>query len=259
MPQRSIENPSFVRVGEIIGSTLNTAFAQRADEVATLVSKGTKKSLDAAAKIVSGIYKDDGLVKATRARLGKALNRGADEVADSGLLKPQRARTNLVLDNLSDVVQRSADNFLGRIILPKMARLNGGQATPDELFDFVKNQMENSEHYWTNVANTAASRGTNYGSMLAAQEAGLTKVTYVAIIDEVTTEFCLHIDGVTIQLAKAIDLAEDVLMQSPEDMMGGDYWETAKNMKRVTATGILRNGLTLPPFHGNCRTTTWFH
>lgn len=261
MPHKSIENPTFIRTAEIMGSTIQTSFAKKADEVASLISEGIKRKrktpIKEAKAIVSAIYKEDGLVEANRNRLLRIMNRGADEVSSSSVLKRVKGLDSM-LTNVGGVVQASSDRYLDRIVMPKVIKVIANGGSPEDVRLAVKKSMDDAEHYWKNVSNTAASRVFHYGSMLAADAAGLSKCTYHAVVDDRTTEFCKSIDGKTILLSNAILKAEDIMNQTAEEMLSSDYWQAVNDLAAAKSTAIVKNGLTLPPFHGHCRTTTWF-
>jgi SPP1 gp7 family putative phage head morphogenesis protein len=262
MPTKSLSEPSFIRVAEIMGSTIQTALSKKADDVADMVADGIKRKrktpINEAKKLVQSIYDESGLVEANRKRLVRIMNRGADEVADSAILKRQGKQLGTIIDKLNGVVKRSADNYLDRIVMTKVAKKIANGGSPEDVRQVVKKSMDDAEHYWKNVSNTASSRIFHYGSMIAAQNAGLKKCTYHAVIDDATTDFCRAIDGKTVNLGVAIVKAETLLMQSEEDMMSSEFWDTVNGITRVSGASLLKNGLTLPPFHGHCRTTTWF-
>lgn len=261
MPYKSTENPPFIRTAEIMGSSIQTALSKKSDELADLIAKGikskTKTPIKEAKAIMAAIYKDDGLVEANRNRLVRVMNRGADEVSSSAVLKRHKLLPSMI-DNIGGVVQKSSDRYLDRIVMPKVIKVVAGGGTPDDVRLAVKKAMDDAEHYWKNVSNTASSRVFHYGSMLAADAAGMRKCTYVNPKDERSTDFCYNIDGKTITLANALLKAEEVMLQKDEEMLESDYWQVAAELGATGSTAIVKNGLTLPPFHGHCRTTTWF-
>lgn len=261
MPYKSTENPAFIRTAEIMGSTIQTALSKKSDELADMIADGIKRKrktpIKEAKAIMASIYKSEGLVEANRNRLVRVMNRGADEVSDAGVLKRHKALPSM-LDNIGGVVQKSSDRYLDRIVMPKVVKVIANGGTDADVRATVKKSLDDAEHYWKNVSNTASSRVFHYGSMLAAEAAGLTKCTYLNPKDERSTEFCYSIDGKTITLANALLKAEDVMMQSADEMMESDYWQIATDLAAAGSTAIVKNGLTLPPFHGHCRTTTWF-
>lgn len=208
---------------------------------------------------VAKIYKDDGLIEANKSRLVRIMNLGADEVSDSSALKGARPRLNTIIDNVEGAVRKSADRYLDRIVLKKVAKVmaSGGSAADVEIA--VIKSMADAEHYWKNVSNTATSRMFHYGGMLAAQSSGLTKCEYHAVLDERTTDFCRNIDGQVRSLANVIAKAEDALEQSSDEMLATNFWAVADQMADEGSTALISNGITLPPFHGHCRTTTHFY
>jgi hypothetical protein len=263
---KSLSEPSFIRVGELMGKDISSAMATEADSVADMVAEGIRRKrktpINEAKKLIKSIYADKELDEANRKRLVRVLRKGADEVSDSSLLKRQAARINRIVDNISGTVAKSSEMYLERIMLPKIAKMQANGSSAADIRASVKKWMEDSQHYWDNVANTAASRSFHYGSMLAAQGSGLSKMTYHAVIDDVTTDFCRAIDGKTVNLSVAITKAENVLMQPPSDMLSDGFWKAAQELvdnNSVTAANIMKSGLTLPPFHGHCRTTSMFH
>lgn len=262
MPIKSLSNPSFIRPAEIMGADIQRVLAAKSEEVADMIARavGSKSgnALGEARKLVAKSYREAGLVDANRARLVRIMNLGASEVSDSAALKRQKKHLNVVLDNVAGVVQKSADRYLDRIVLNKVAKVIGKGGGKKEVRAVVQKSMGDAEHYWKNVSNTATSRVFHYGSMIAAQGSGLKYCTYHAVLDERTTDFCKSIDGKRITLSNAILKAEEVLTKSSDDMIDTDFWAVAAELGEKKSLAIVKNGLTLPPFHGHCRTTTWF-
>lgn len=262
MPVKLLSEPSFIRPAEIMGADIQAAFAAKTEEIADMIATGIKgrngNILKEARTAVSKIYTDAGLEETNRARLIRITNRGADEVSDSSILKRQRAGIDAIIDNVGGAVQKSADRYLDRIVMKKVAKVVANGGSKEDVRVAVAKSMGDAEHYWKNVSNTATSRMFHYGSMLAAENSGLHYCTYVAVVDDRTTDFCRAIDGRRISLANAIVKAEAILNQSPDEMLDTDFWETANELVATGSNAIVTNGLTLPPFHGHCRTTTWF-
>lgn len=261
MPYKSTENPPFIRTAEIMGSSIQTALSKKADELADMISDGIKRKrktpINEAKAVMASLYKSEGLVEANRNRLVRVMNKGADEVSSASVLKRHAALPSMI-DNIGGVVQKSSDRYLDRIVMPKVIKTLANGGTDADVRAVVKKSLDDAEHYWKNVSNTASSRVFHYGSMLAAEAAGMRKCTYVNPKDDRSTVFCYNIDGKTITLANALLKAEEVMLQSDEEMLDSDYWQVAAELGAAGSTAIVKNGLTLPPFHGHCRTTTWF-
>ena len=263
MPIKKLSEPSFIRPAEIMGGDIQAALLVKAEEIASMIATGVGQRsgniLEEARAKVSKIYKKAGLPEANRARLVRIMNEGANEVSDADALRLARPRLNKILDNVEGAVQKSADRYLDRIVLKKVAKIIAAGGSKADVEISVIKSMGDAEAYWKNVSNTATSRMFHYGSMLAAQSSGLTKCEYHAVIDSVTTDFCRAIDGQVRSLANVIKKAEDALEQTSDEMLNTTFWAMAEQMGDEGSLALVSNGITLPPFHGHCRTTTQFY
>jgi len=152
--------------------------------------------------------------------------------------------------------------------------------------------VNRSDAYWTMAAGVFVARARSYGAMSSYQQAGLTRYTILAVLDEVTTRQCRFMHNRTFSIARALETFDEVdAADDPEDVRYIQPWlrdgkddegqylyvknrdgsrttvarEEQSGMGRVDDPGkfkqamsdadLAKAGVMIPPFHANCRTT----
>ena len=148
--------------------------------------------------------------------------------------------------------------------------------------------------YWDVVAGAFVSNGRSFAQVSAYAEAGIQSYVIEAVLDEQTTNTCRFLHGKTFSVGDAVRRFERIeSLEQPEDVKTEQPWvreardpETGrtvlyvnKGSRRVPITQVVRSGLgskddageyrrstgdqalmdlgvSFPPFHGLCRTTT---
>ena len=123
---------------------------------------------------------------------------------------------------------------------------------------------------YNRVAATSVNRASNWGGVFSLQEAGIDEYEIRAVIDERTSKICRFMDGKVFQVARAMSLVKQAMDGPPEVIESLSPWpvyDAAKDdfylpqrkgkpyLKDQGVDFLQEQGLSLPPFHGNCRTT----
>lgn len=228
------------------------------------------------------------------ARNHDGLNVGVDfNALDDRITKHmQRSETYFVRDEhgrrLAAFSQKARDTIaaglaqgLGRADLAHAV----GQAAEQALV--LRNRF-----YWDIVAASFAGRARSYGQVSAFAEAGIERYAVHAVLDERTTAFCRFMDGKEFVVRDAINLIERVAsLQNPDQIKDAQPWGreginpdtgraglyVARGGERRWLATVERSGvgmrddpghftvhqdgrdlhgcgLSLPPYHGCCRT-----
>jgi hypothetical protein len=124
--------------------------------------------------------------------------------------------------------------------------------------------------YYTRVAATTVNRARNWGGVFSLHAAGFTEYEIRSVLDERTSRICREMSGKTFRVRDAMDLVQRAMDSPPSaietlapwpryDAERGDHYLTVDG-SREYLTGkntqwLAGHGLSLPPFHGNCRST----
>lgn len=149
-----------------------------------------------------------------------------------------------------------------------------------------------ADSYWSMAAGVFIARARSWAAMHSYKEAGLTRYTIMAVLDEATTLQCRLMDGKTFTIESAIKSFDAVDASSdPEDVQYAQPWlhagkdadgeflytkgrdgsrtqvarveqsavgqkdEVGKFRQLRTDDELAHAGILVPPFHANCRTT----
>jgi len=198
-----------------------------------------------------------------------------------------------VRNNYGDVAERLSEK--ARIIVA--SGIERGLGRDDIAADLIvaAKAARRPDYYWNMIATVFANRARNFTQIHAFGEAGIRAYTLLAVLDEVTTDFCRFIDGKEFPTDKAEDRIrrvqeapdpEDILDLMPWARVGRDkdgnqylYYrpdrtsDERKIICRIKESGVGERdkigtytqmmmpealaaaGFTTPPYHGNCRTT----
>lgn len=154
--------------------------------------------------------------------------------------------------------------------------------------------IERAPFYWEVVASSFIGRGRSFAQMSSYAEAGVTRYLIEAVLDERTTEICRYLHGKVFELGEALRRFEAIEnLEQPEDIKRELPWvresrdpETGAKLLyvdrgsgRTTLAEVVRSGfgrrddrgefsrelstremmdlgVSFPPYHGLCRTTT---
>lgn len=113
-----------------------------------------------------------------------------------------------------------------------------------------------SDAYWRGLAATTVTRARAMGAVQSLVEAEVEEYEIMAMLDERTCEFCAHLNGKTFRTEHAVALRDALLdANTPEDVKQIHPWRTLKEIEDWDEEKLARGGLSLPPYHFNCRCT----
>ena len=124
--------------------------------------------------------------------------------------------------------------------------------------------------YYTRVAGTTVNRARNWGGVFSLHAAGFTEYEIRAVHDERTSHICRQMSGKTFRVRDAMDLVQRAIDGPPsaiETLAPWPRYDAEREDHYLTIGGsrqylsgkntqwLAGQGLSLPPYHGNCRTT----
>ena len=153
--------------------------------------------------------------------------------------------------------------------------LNQGLGRKDigrRLRDMVMGQpgVPGKQEFYTRVAATSVNRARNWGAVFSLQSAGFTEYEIRSVLDERTSAICRFMNGRVFRVQDAMSTVERALAGPPSAIEQLAPWPRfdAKRQDHYLSVGGSRQylsgkssrwlsdqGLSLPPYHGNCRTT----
>jgi len=153
----------------------------------------------------------------------------------------------------------------GKFLQKELTRKLGGNAFMRSVPPSIREQGTkaiNAYHKGLSATNVTLTRnGANIQSM---QQAGITQVEFVAVIDNLTSQICSQMDGRIFELAQATRFMEQVMeAESVEDLKEFAPWR--RNLKEfnlsagqsLTDPGVqdrlAKAGVVVPPLHFRCR------
>lgn len=215
------------------------------------------RSVDGLGKMFRNTYSDQQTDRRVIPILKHATLIAADPTGNRAYLNRSSDVNDAVL-GFEETVRHYADNYVSRVVVPRIKKAVAN-ADPDEVQAVVKREMQRAfqeaDTYWKNVANVAVSRSFHYGLLKASEDVNMKQVMFMAILDEVTTEFCRKIDGVVVPSSAIIKKMEEVAGLVGKNTERYAPWDFINNPMKVTPKVLIRKGLLIPPFHGHCRTT----
>jgi len=151
---------------------------------------------------------------------------------------------NNVRDRLLSTAQEIIGSGIGRSDAAKLMEASFGD-------EFVRSQV-----YWDGLANHVVTRGREFGSVSGYEVGGIKKYKVLAYIDQRTSDICRQMNGRIIEVAKASELRGSLMNASkPESVKEIAPWVKGKDIKGKKSKD-LPVGMSLPPYHFKCRTTT---
>lgn len=113
-----------------------------------------------------------------------------------------------------------------------------------------------SPAYFKVISATARNRGANYGALSSFRDFDVQRYRVTAVLDNRTSDICKFMDGKVFSVSTGLSLAEKVSnASSREDLRKVAGWRSVEEARRLgSATALSNAGLSLPPYHGNCRT-----
>jgi len=116
--------------------------------------------------------------------------------------------------------------------------------------------IDKGKAYFEGFANQVVTRARELGHTEAYASAGVKYLEVRAILDGRTSEICLHMHGRLIPVEDALTLRDKLInAKSPLDVLKVAPWRKPSEIAGQP-TSKLPVGMSLPPYHFNCRTTT---
>ncbi|MEP0004573.1 MAG: ADP-ribosyltransferase domain-containing protein [Balneola sp.] len=150
-------------------------------------------------------------------------------------------------------LQEKVTEFGTKIIKEGLNRADAGKLFENE---FAKKYEAYSWRYWQGFANHAVTRSREFGNTERYVRAGIEYLQVKAIVDRRTTEICRHMHNRVIQVSKAVELRDQLIAaETPEEVKEIAPWMKPDKMAAKPSKG-LPTGMSLPPYHFNCRSRT---
>ena len=191
---------------------------------------------------------------------------GAELITDAGTIIADVARDQ---DAIDFFVKQQRFDF-GKILKGMDKELK--QATLDSIRGVGKNQKEIIElldkavpkimkdrhtmNHYRMVISNAANKSRNFSRTLTFEEIGVQKLEIVAIIDRKTSDICRTMNGRRIEVRRATSYVREVMATDPDEVVKKYPWPKAVPTGVSTENILDEINVTLPPYHGRCRTTT---
>jgi len=124
--------------------------------------------------------------------------------------------------------------------------------------------------YYKRVASTTVNRARNWGGIFSLQAAGFTEYEIRSVLDERTSRICREMSGKTFSVRDAMNLVQRAIHSPPsaiEELAPWPRYDAERQDHYLTVDGsrqylagkntqwLAGHGLSLPPYHGSCRTT----
>jgi SPP1 gp7 family putative phage head morphogenesis protein len=119
------------------------------------------------------------------------------------------------------------------------------------------NQLgERSYDYYNSLAEHQTNTVRELGKVNGFEAAGVVSYEIRAVIDDRTSDICLRLDGTVFPVERAIEYRDNILsLSNPEDIKQASPWLTPEQVAELPDDDAeLPPGLSLPPYHFNCRT-----
>lgn len=121
-------------------------------------------------------------------------------------------------------------------------------------------EFEKTSSYWELLSNHVVTRAREFGRTSSYEKAGIEYIKIVAVMDARTSSICRHLNGRIIPVSRAIEQRDNLLKAtSVDEVKQIAPWYTPKEVDqkiKEVSTKDLPAGVGLPPYHGNCRSTT---
>lgn len=116
-----------------------------------------------------------------------------------------------------------------------------------------------AQRYWEGFANHVVTRTRELGAVEGYVRAEIEEIEIVAVMDRRTTPICREMHGRIFKVSEAVELRNQLLdADNPEDAKKIAPWLKPEQVQNKR-TSKLPTGVSLPPYHFNCRTRTIKH
>lgn len=133
------------------------------------------------------------------------------------------------------------------------SRLNAGKRLQQELGERVKKD----NLYWEGLSNHITTRTREFAKVSGYLQAGVTFIEIRAVLDNRTSEICRYMHGRVFKVTDARNIREKLIRtDTPDEIKRVAPWISGGSAKRMKTAKLADEGVILPPYHWNCRTTT---
>lgn len=166
------------------------------------------------------------------------------------------------------------DHNNGNIMKNNIAQIFAEAVRTDEMAEKIESLLEldkkQSINYFEGFVEHATSRIRNVANISGYEKAGIEYAEVVAIIDDLTSEICLEMNGRLIPVKQMVKIKDEILSITTEHRSVQEIKDELKNIvpfwkdkdteeikgKETIEILDLHPGLALPPYHWRCRTQT---
>lgn len=157
--------------------------------------------------------------------------------------------------------QRQAAELLRRELTRKL----GATALKGVDREVIAAGQESNTAFFKGLTQTNMNYAENFANVTAMDEAQIDRYVITAIIDNLTSDICLQMDGRTFEVVRAVEYRDRILAaESVEEVKGVAPWRKdlsefglkkgEKLTDAKTSDALAQAGLALPPYHFRCRT-----
>lgn len=247
-----------------------SAHARRLMDSLSLGSAGLR---DAIANLLNGFREDlgDEVRDAVLDRVLLAYTRGTVEV-----LQAERFDFNATDERALDWLGKDTRYWIGSYWSPELATEISDAMAPafleglsarelqDRLAETMGDRFARSSAYWRGFATNVTTRSRAFGLTEGAVRAGFRRGVIDAVLDDATSNICRALDGKEVLVEDMVALRDAIVAApDPESIRELAPWRTSDEQvqlvqQQTAALGHAPQGLSLPPYHFNCRTVIRF-
>lgn len=142
---------------------------------------------------------------------------------------------------------------ISEVVSSGESRLQAGKRLQAAFGDRVK-----KDHlYWEGLSNHITTRTREFAKVSGYIQAGVEFIEVRAVLDNRTTQICRYMHGRVFTVESAKEIRSKIMeADTPEAIKKVAPWITGGKVKRMRTMKLIEEGVILPPYHWNCRTTT---
>jgi hypothetical protein len=220
---------------------------------------------------MKAVFRDQISGRLVRETVGRLIDRGALAAGLSDGVRDAVAK-NQVIEGIYESSKFYTNAHFSRNVMPRIWRkvedveklnLDPTQHAK-EIREYAMSSVADEDYKLKLTANGAASRGYHYGVVKGAQEQGYHGYTFVAILDDRTTEVCHAMHGAQFPISNGLDWSQRRARATPEELPTVSPWFKLSDVAteaedgewvRKSETELNVIGAVIPPLHANCRSS----
>ena len=159
--------------------------------------------------------------------------------------------------------KKQASEFLKSELTKKLGGSAFRTAIPDSVWEQGQKSVDN---YFKMLSDTHMTLSRNYSQIVAMNEARVTQVQFVAIMDRLTSVICQELDGRIWTIEQVNTVMDRMLQQEdvdglkgvapwPKDLSGFGLKAGEKLDDPLSSEALAKAGVIIPPRHGACRSS----